>query len=217
MADVEQELVLDRVLTVPNVLSGLRLVLLALFGVLLFVEDHRILAGLALGAAGVTDFLDGYVARRFHQVSSLGKLLDPTVDRVVLTMAAVSIVAYGAVPVWLVALVLAREVLVSVMALVLAGMGARPIEVSWLGKAGTFGLMVAFPLFLGGDGPGTWARALTDATWVVVVPALVASFAATVTYVAPARRALAARREAPRPLARATPAAAGDIGPEVVR
>jgi cardiolipin synthase len=196
VSDRENEPELDRVLTVPNALSGLRLVLLAVFGVLLFVDDLRVLAALVLGLAGVTDFLDGYVARRFHQVSVLGKILDPTVDRIVLTMSIVSIVAYGAVPVWLAVLVIAREAFVSVMAIVLASMGARRIEVLWVGKAGTFGLMVCLPLFLGGHGPGTWARVLTDVTWVLIVPALAASFAATVAYVPLARAALAEGRQA---------------------
>lgn len=186
---------LDRVLTVPNALSVLRLVLLAAFGVLLFVDDYRVAAGLVLGAAGITDFLDGYIARRFHQVSSLGQVLDPTVDRVVLTMSVVSIVVYGAVPIWLAVVVLARELFVSVTVLVLAKMGAQRFDVLWVGKAGTFGLMVCFPLFLGGHGPGTWARVMTDVTWVCVVPALAASLWAVVAYVPLARRALAAGRE----------------------
>lgn len=192
----------DRVLTVPNALSVLRLVVLAVFGVLLFVDDQRVLAALALGAAGVTDFLDGYVARRFHQVSELGKILDPMVDRVVLTMSVVSIVAYGAVPYWLAALVLAREVFVSVTVLVLARLGARRFDVLWLGKAGTFGLMLCFPLLLGGHGPGLWAHDLTDATWVVVVPSLAASLGSVLAYVPLARQALAAGREAPAGVAR---------------
>ena len=114
--------------------------------------------------AGVTDFLDGYVARRFGQVTTLGKVLDPTVDRLVLGTAVVLIVVVGAVPVWLASLVLAREALVTLLALVLAGLGARRIDVTFLGKAGTFGLMWCFPLFLWGtrrrapgQGPSTWS------------------------------------------------------------
>lgn len=194
VTDLQPEEGLDRVLTVPNALSVLRLVLLAGFGVLLFVKNERVFAGLVLGAAGITDFLDGYIARHFHQVSSLGKVLDPTVDRIVLATSVIAIVAYGAVPVWLAALVLARELFVSATALVLASMGARRIDVLWLGKAGTFGLMLCFPLFLGGHGPGTWARVLTDCTWVIVVPALAASLAAAVAYVPHARQALAEGR-----------------------
>lgn len=195
MADGEAS-ELDRVLTVPNALSVGRLLLLALFGVLLFVADERIAAGAVLGVAGVTDFLDGYVARRFGQVSSLGKVLDPTVDRIALATSVVALVVYGAIPDWLAAVVLGREVLVSATVIVLAKLGAKRFEVLWIGKAGTFGLMVCLPLFLGGHGPGTWARVLTDATWVVAVPALAASLGSVVAYVPLAKGALAEGRAA---------------------
>jgi cardiolipin synthase len=185
---------LDRVLTVPNALSILRLVFLGLFVWLLFTTGDRVVAALLLGAAGVTDFFDGYIARHFDQASSLGAVLDPTVDRVVLVTSILSITVYGAVPVWLTAVVLGREVLVSVAVLVLASMGAKRIEVLWVGKASTFGLMLSFPLLLGGHGPGLWARVLTDATWVVVVPALAASLYSAAAYVPEARRALVAGR-----------------------
>ncbi|HVC24215.1 MAG TPA: CDP-alcohol phosphatidyltransferase family protein [Acidimicrobiales bacterium] len=187
---------LDRILTVPNALSVARLALLAVFGVLLFGAGDRVVAALVLGLAGITDFLDGYVARRFHQVSSLGQMLDPTVDRVALTMSVVSIVVYGAIPVWLAVVVLGREVFVTATVLVLAKMGARRFDVLWIGKAGTFGLMVCLPLFLGGHGPGTWAHVLADATWLVAVPALAASLGAVFAYVPHARAALAAGRAA---------------------
>jgi cardiolipin synthase len=194
MTDADAGPGLDRVLTVPNALSILRLVFLGLFVWLLVTTDDRVAAALLLGAAGVTDFFDGYIARRFHQVSRLGAVLDPTVDRVVLVTSILSITVYGAVPIWLTAVVLGREVLVSVAVLVLAAMGARRIEVLWVGKASTFGLMVCFPLFLGGDGPGLWARVLTDLTWVVAVPALGASLYSAAAYVPEARHALAAGR-----------------------
>jgi len=80
------------------------------------------------------------------------------------------------------------------MALVLASLGARRIEVLWIGKVGTFGLMCCFPLFLGGHGPGEWARVLTDVTWFLVVPSVIASFASTVIYFPIARAALAEGR-----------------------
>ncbi|HVC25792.1 MAG TPA: CDP-alcohol phosphatidyltransferase family protein [Acidimicrobiales bacterium] len=195
MVDADQ-VELDRLVTVPNVLSVARLALLAVFGVLLFTAGYRVVAALVLGLAGITDFLDGYIARRFHQVSNLGKVLDPTVDRVALTMSVVSIVVYGAIPVWLAVVVLGREVFVTVTVLVLAKMGAKRFDVLWIGKAGTFGLMLSLPLFLGGHGPGTWARVLTDATWFVAVPALLASLASVVAYVPLAKDALAQGRSA---------------------
>ncbi len=186
---------LDRVWTVPNLLSVARLVLLAVFAWLLFGEHARIGATVVLMVTGTTDFLDGYVARRLHQVTTLGKVLDPTADRIVLGVGVIAIAVSGAVPWWLAGLVLGRELLVSGAVLALAALGTPRIEVVWAGKAGTFGLMVCFPLFLLSDAQAAWASILRDVTWVLVVPALALSFLAAVTYVPIARQALAARRE----------------------
>jgi cardiolipin synthase len=184
----------DRVLTIPNLISLARIVLLGLFCWLLFGPDRRILATVVLMVVGVTDFLDGYIARRFHQVSTLGKVLDPVADRLVLVTAVIAIAVYGAVPGWLVAIVLGRELAVSAAVLALAALGARRIDVLWVGKAGTFGLLCCFPLFLLGDETATWAHVLTDVTWVAVVPALILSFIAAAAYVPHARQALSDRR-----------------------
>ena len=131
---------------------------------------------------GVTDFLDGYLARRFDQVSTLGKVLDPLADRVVFVTGVLSIAVYGAVPPWLAAVVLGHELIVSVAVVVLAALGARRIDVIWVGEGGHFGLLCCFPLFLLGDQRATWAHVLTDTTWVAVVPALILSFVAAATY-----------------------------------
>jgi cardiolipin synthase len=187
---------LDRVWTLPNAISFGRIWLLGLFCWLLIGPDERIAATVVLMVVGVTDFLDGFLARRFHQVSTLGKVLDPLADRLVLVTAVLAITVYGAVPVWLAVVVLGRELIVSAAVLVLAALGARRIDVVWFGKAGTFGLLCCFPLFLLGDEHATWARVLTDATWVALVPALIFSFAAAVAYVPHARRALEERRSA---------------------
>jgi cardiolipin synthase len=93
--------------------------------------------------------------------------------------------------------VLGRELVVSVAVVLLAVLGARRIDVLWVGKAGTFGLLSCFPTFLLGDEHATWARVLTDVTWVAVVPALILSFIAAAAYVPHARRALAERRPEP--------------------
>lgn len=186
---------LDRIWTVPNLISCTRVVLLGVFCWLLFGPGDRIAATVVLMCAGGTDFLDGYLARKLHQVSTLGKVIDPFIDRVVLMTAIVAIVIYGAVPVWLAALVLGREVIVSAAVLGLAALGAKRIDVVWMGKAGTCGLMCCFPMFLLGDEHATWARILTDVTWVALVPALLLSLAAGIAYVPRARRALDGRQE----------------------
>lgn len=188
---------LDRIWTIPNLLSVGRLGLLVVFCWLLFGAHERVAATVVLMVTGTTDFLDGYVARRLHQVTTLGKVLDPTADRIVLGTGIIAIAAYRAVPWWLAGVVLGRELLVSGAVLVLAALGARRIDVLWVGKAGTFGLMCCFPLFLLGDTHAGWGRVLQDVTWVLLVPALAFSFAAAVSYVPIARRALAARRAPP--------------------
>ena len=129
-------------------------------------------------------------------MSKLGKILDPTVDRMVLTSSIISIAVYGAVPWWIAAIVLARELFVSVVAIVIAAAGATRVDVLWIGKASTFGLLVAFPLFLLSDGAGGFAHGLRIASYVVVIPALAASLASVIAYVPVARRALASGRDA---------------------
>jgi cardiolipin synthase len=185
---------LDRIWTLPNVISFARIMLLGVFCWLLFGAERRIAATIVLMVVGITDFLDGYLARRFHQVSTLGKVLDPVADRLVLVTGVIAIAVYGAVPAWLAAVVLGRELLVSVAVLALAALGARRIEVLWVGKAATFGLLCCFPLFLLGDEKTTWARTLTDVTWVAVVPALVLSLVSAAAYVPLARQAISERR-----------------------
>ena len=105
---------------------------------------------------GTTDFLDGYIARHFDQGSNLGKVLDPIADRLLFFVGVGGILVDGSVPTWFAVVVLVREAVVSVATLVLAAMGARRIDVTWYGKAGTFGLMVAFPLFLAAESTFGW-------------------------------------------------------------
>lgn len=194
MVDATEDQVLDRIVTIPNAISLLRLVVVGVALTVLFGAHERVLAGILLAIAGVTDFLDGYVARRIGQVSTIGKLLDPTVDRVVLAASIVSIVIYGAVPIWIAVAVLLREVLISVMAVIIAMSAGARIDVLWLGKAGTFGFMVAFPLFLFGDGRGGFAHALHVAAYIVALPALAASWTSIAAYVPLARKALASSK-----------------------
>lgn len=175
-----------RVLTVPNVLSLGRLACVPLFLWLLFGLDNRLAAAWLLAFLGVTDWVDGYVARRFDQVSTVGKVLDPAADRLLLAVAVVAILVYGAVPPLIAWLTVVREVMVGLLAVVLAALGARRIDVSWWGKTGTFLLMIAFPLFLLGDGAGL----AYGAAWVVSVAGLAAGWYAFAGYVPEGLRAL---------------------------
>lgn len=199
---------LDRVLTVPNGVTTVRLLCVPLFVWLLFGAHEQTAAAVLLGVLGATDWVDGQVARRFHQVSTLGKVLDPLADRVLVGTAVLSVLVYGAVPVWFAVATLAREVLVSATVVVLAAFGARRIDVLWIGKAGAFGLMWAYPAFLLSHGSAAWQVPFHDFAWVAGGLGLVLAWMAAVAYVAPARRALAEGRRA-----RVAQAAGGERGP----
>lgn len=189
----------DRILTIPNALSVGRLLCVPLFLWLLFGRDDRYAAGLLLGALGVTDCADGYIARHFHQESRLGRILDPTADRILLGVGVVALLVDGSMPRWVGALAVSREVVVGVTVVALAALGARDIiDVKLVGKAGTLLQMVAFPLFLASnpDGGAPWHEIARPLAWLTVLPGLALSYYAAATYVPPARRALAAARSA---------------------
>lgn len=184
----------DRILTVPNLISVVRLACVPLFLWLLFGRDDRHSAAWLLGGLGATDWVDGYIARRWHQVSTVGKVLDPTADRLLLGVGVVAIMIDGSVPVAIGVLTIAREVTVAIAVLVLAAMGARRIDVTWSGKAGTFGQMVAYPLFLVSHAGVNWSGIARVLAWIVIVPAMLFAYKAVFEYVPLARQALAAGR-----------------------
>ncbi len=189
---------LDRILTVPNVVTMLRLLCIPLFLWLLFGAHRQTAAAVLLAVLGATDWVDGYVARRYGQVSTLGKVLDPTADRLLVGTAVISIMIYGAVPLWFGLATVAREVLVSGMVILLAAMGAARIDVLWVGKAGTFGLMFAYPTFLLGYGTAGWQEPIRVIAWVTGLIGLSLAWWAAGSYIAPARRALREGRAARR-------------------
>lgn len=184
--------------TIPNAISLGRLACVPLFLWLLLGEDRPVVAGVLLAVLGATDWVDGYIARRFDQGSEVGKVLDPVADRVLLIAGAVALLIDGSVPVWVGVLVLGREAVISVATLALAAAGARRIEVQWVGKAGTLALMFALPGFLLVDALDASAlrTALQVATWVFTLGGLGLSYYAAVKYVPLAQRALREGREA---------------------
>jgi cardiolipin synthase (CMP-forming) len=154
----------NRVLTIPNLVTFVRLLGVPVFWWALVVEDNVALAAWLVFAIGWTDWVDGYLARRLDQVSALGKALDPIADRLLIASAIIGGLYAGVLPPVFGWLLIIREVFVGGLALYLAARGGGQIEVRYLGKLATFLLYGAIPAFyLGAAGfmewfmiPGAW-------------------------------------------------------------
>jgi len=186
----------DRILTLPNAITVVRLCTLPVFVYLLFGADDRWTAGWVLFAIGSTDWLDGYLARRLGQVSTVGKVLDPVADRLLFFVGVVSIIVDGSVPLWFAVAVLVREAAVAVGTISLAAMGATRIDVTWYGKAATFCLMGAFPAFLVGASDHDTADGFRALAWAVGIPGLALAWWSALLYVPLGRKALREGRSA---------------------
>ena len=187
----QQSQATNRLLTVPNAITLVRLAMIPVFLWLLFGQDNRVGAALLLAVLGTTDWVDGYIARRYDQVSDFGKVFDPTVDRLLFIVCVGGIVIADGAPLWFAILVIAREVVVggAMAILVLRGMKAPPVQ--WIGKLATALLMMSFPLFLGGSSDIQGHELLTLAGWLTGIPGLVLSYYAGIMYVPIMRRAWA--------------------------
>jgi cardiolipin synthase len=138
------------VLTVPNLLSMLRLALVPVFLVLL-VRGEDAWALLVLAVASFTDFLDGFLARRFGQITRLGQLLDPAADRLYIFAALLGLAWRDLVPWWIVLVIVGRDVFLLGLGVVLANYGFGPLPVHQLGKVATFCLFYALPMIMLGE------------------------------------------------------------------
>ena len=159
----------DRVWTVPNALSVLRLLGVPLFLWLLLGPEADGWAVGLLMFSGFTDWLDGKLARWLDQSSKLGALLDPAADRLYIVSTLVALALRGIVPVWMVAVLVGREVVLAVALLVLRRYGYPPLEVHYLGKAATLLLLYAFPGLLLADGTGWLATAIEPFAWAFTI------------------------------------------------
>lgn len=155
----------DRVLTVPNVLSVIRLVLVPVFLWLLLTEATG-WAVAVLMFSGVSDWADGKIARLFdNQSSRLGELLDPLVDRIYMIVVPVSMAVAGAIPWWVVALLLGRDLVLAGTLPLLRSRGLSALPVTYIGKAATFALMSGLPLVLLGQFDAQWSRVVLAIGW----------------------------------------------------
>jgi len=150
----------SRIVTIPNVLSLVRLLLIPVFLVLL-VTGRFGWALVLIAVSSITDFVDGYVARHFNQISRLGQLLDPAADRLFILSTLLGLGWVGLLPWWFVATIIARDVLLLGLGVVLANHGYGPLPTHHLGKMGTFAILFAMPVLL-------LAAAFPETAWVAL-------------------------------------------------
>lgn len=167
MAD--REALPDRVWTLPNALSVLRLLGVPLFLYLLLGPEADGWALVVLVVSGFTDWLDGKLARWLNQGSRLGALLDPAADRLYIVAALIALALRGIVPVWLVAVLVGRELVLGVALLVLRRYGYPPLQVHYLGKAATLLLLYAFPGLLLAYGSNPVAAIAEPIAWALTI------------------------------------------------
>ena len=158
-----------RILTVPNAISVARLAGVPVFLWLVLGPQADGWAIALLILAGVSDWLDGKIARAWNQQSRLGQVLDPAADRLYIAATVIALAVRGIIPWWLVGLLVAREVVLGAALLVLRQHGYEPLQVSLVGKTATLCLLYAFPLLFIGSHTGPVAVAAEIIGWAFVI------------------------------------------------
>ena len=171
-------------------MSLVRLACIPLFLYLLFGRDNRAGAAWLLGGLGATDWVDGYIARRFNQVSNLGKVLDPTADRLMFIVALIGMIVDRAGPVWFYWLVLVREAVFGGTVLIATVAGMKRFDVTYWGKLATFLLMFALPGLLIGSSDLWLHTPFQIAAWLLAVPGIILSYYTAIAYIPVLRRNL---------------------------
>ena len=171
-----------RVLTLPNVLSFLRLLGVPLFLWLLLVRENDIWAVVVLAVGGASDWFDGYLARKWKQRSQLGVFLDPAADRLYILATLIGFVARDIVPWWLLVILVTRDVLLLLMVPALRSRGFISLPVHFLGKAATFLLLYSFPLVLLGAGDQPWQMAFRTFGWALAIWGTILYWSAALLY-----------------------------------
>lgn len=160
----------DRVWTIPNVLSVVRLVLVPVFLYLLLATTAYGWTVAILMFSGFSDWADGKIARLVpNQSSRLGELLDPLVDRVYMLAVPVGLGLAGIVPWWVVGVLVGRDAVLALTLPVLRSRGITALPVTYIGKAATFALMSGFPLVLLGQWDALWSRVIGACGWGFVI------------------------------------------------
>jgi cardiolipin synthase len=172
-----------KIATLPNLITLIRLLTLPVFVTMLLVNEQRAGAALLLGVLGMTDWVDGWIARRFNQTSQFGMVFDPFVDRALFVVGTGSVLFDGGVPLWFCVCILVREVFVGLMMTIGTLVGMKRFPVSIWGKRYTFLLMTAVPLLLLGTSTHVTADAAWLGGWFLGIPGLVMSYVVGVLYI----------------------------------
>jgi len=166
---VEGTKVTDRIVTIPNVLSVVRLALVPVFLYLVLGPKQDEYALLVLVVSGVTDYLDGKLARSLHQTSALGAILDPVADRLFILAVVVGLWQRDIIPIWLALVLPLRDIFLFGLVPFLRTRGYSSLPVHFLGKAATAALLYALPLLLLGDGTGAIANLAAVFGWAFAI------------------------------------------------
>lgn len=185
----------NRVLTIPNLITLVRLLCLPIFLWLLFNVEDKSAAAWLLGGLGATDWVDGWVARRLKQQSDFGAIFDPTVDRGLFIVAVLAIVIDSSMPIWLAVAILVREITVALAMATATVFGMKRFAVSIWGKRYTFLLMFAVPLMLLSADKGRGSDMVLILSWVFAVPALTMSYLTAFGYIPKIRENLRVGRQ----------------------
>lgn len=157
-------------LTIPNALSVIRLILVPVFLYLLLVAEATGWAVAILMFSGFSDWADGKIARLVdNQSSRLGELLDPAVDRIYMVVTPVALALADVVPWWFVVVLLGRDLLLAATLPLLRARGLTALPVTYLGKAATFALMSGLPLVLLGQFDALWSRVILACGWAFLI------------------------------------------------
>ncbi|MCW2800974.1 MAG: CDP-diacylglycerol--glycerol-3-phosphate 3-phosphatidyltransferase [Aeromicrobium sp.] len=159
----------ERILTIPNLLSFVRLLLVPVFLWLVLGPKHDVLALVVLMVSGITDYLDGKLARRLNQASKIGAILDPVADRFFILAVVIGLGYRDIIPWWLAVILPLRDVFLFSLVPFLRTRGYSSLPVHFLGKAATASLLYAFPLLLLGDATGTVADLANVFGWAFTV------------------------------------------------
>jgi cardiolipin synthase (CMP-forming) len=185
----------DRLWTLPNLLSVLRLVGVPIF-LWAILTEHDAIAIATLMLSGVSDYLDGKIARKFGLISRIGEMLDPLADRLYIATTLLGLAWREVIPWWLVSLLVVRELLLACVLLVIRRYGQTGLPVHFIGKAATFNLLYAFPLLLLGQGESAFAQWALPVGWAFAWWGTVLYWIAGVMYLVQARQVVVRARAA---------------------